>query len=267
MASPSHAHAQSPSHHHGHSHRKLSLRHSDPSTLTPTTSDNHHRHDHDAVCPHDHEHANLMSRHHHSASHGSDAGEDSNISLPSNSRLAEQAVAPFLAQHIPMQYNPVGHIFPPGTTSDDSAASSTKFCYRHRPDLKCRRQANEPSMEQLQNVSPPAFHSRHEQILMPSRRNWALCLSPINRLSPTSGLSSLPHPQSTATLCCRASSPNAASHNFHISPPPFVTSSRLTSCLPCPRSLALKSYATSTPLLYARPPKSVGGGGAWPTMM
>ena len=33
-----------------------------------------------------------------------------------------------------------------------AARPNTKYCYRHRPDLKCRRQADEPSMEQLQQV-------------------------------------------------------------------------------------------------------------------
>lgn len=152
MASHSQPQTQSPPHDHERNHRKLSLRHLDSPIMPPTLTPSDH-HEHEGLCPHDHEHTSLMSRHHHSLSHGGDAPDDSNISLPSGSKHAEQAVAPFLAQHIPMQYNPIGHILPPGTTSDDSAASSTKFCYRHRPDLKCRRQANEPSMEQLQNVS------------------------------------------------------------------------------------------------------------------
>ncbi|GAB7347326.1 hypothetical protein MBLNU459_g4270t1 [Dothideomycetes sp. NU459] len=145
MASQFQAQTQSPAPDHARNHRKLSLRHEDP---TPTPSDGR---DHEGLCHHDHEHDGLMSRHHHSNSHGGDAAEDSNISLPSYSKHADQAVAPFLAQHIPNQYNPLGHKLPPQTTADGFTASSTKFCYRHRPDLKCRRQANEPSMEQLQN--------------------------------------------------------------------------------------------------------------------
>jgi F-box/WD-40 domain protein MET30 len=109
------------------------------------------RHEMEGLCNHDHHH------HHH------DNATEENISIPSNSKHAEQAIAPFLAKHIPTQYNPVGHLNPhPHPTSTDpdhdhhdhhhQDTSSTKFCYRHRPDLKCRRQANEPSMEQLQNV-------------------------------------------------------------------------------------------------------------------
>ncbi|KAF7193539.1 putative E3 ubiquitin ligase complex SCF subunit sconB [Pseudocercospora fuligena] len=63
------------------------------------------------------------------------------------------SVAPFLSEHIPTQYNPIGQ---PRSHSllaqnEEEKKLSTKFCYRHRPDLKCRRQANEPSMEQLQD--------------------------------------------------------------------------------------------------------------------
>ena len=69
------------------------------------------------------------------------------IALPAASRLGGQQVAPFLARHIPRQYKPLGNAPPTPVIG-----KTTKYCYRHRPDLKCRRQANEPSMEQLQNV-------------------------------------------------------------------------------------------------------------------
>lgn len=104
----------------------------------------------EGLCHHDHEHEGHKFRHH-------DNTNDENISIPSNSKHAEQAIAPFLAKHIPTQYNPVGHLMPQSNSDNHNHdhlqdTSSTKFCYRHRPDLKCRRQANEPSMEQLQNV-------------------------------------------------------------------------------------------------------------------
>jgi F-box/WD-40 domain protein MET30 len=65
----------------------------------------------------------------------------------------EKMITPYLAQHIPQQYNPLGggrdgQNAPPST-------ANTKYCYRHRPDLLCRRQADEPSMEQLQDVRCP----------------------------------------------------------------------------------------------------------------
>ncbi|MCJ1475276.1 hypothetical protein MMC13_003938 [Lambiella insularis] len=75
--------------------------------------------------------------------------EDTSITISSTSKLAGQRVAPFLAQHIPEQYAPLGD---PGHTDGPPIADpNTRYCYRHRPDLKCRRQANEPSMDQLQH--------------------------------------------------------------------------------------------------------------------
>lgn len=72
------------------------------------------------------------------------------ISISSTSKMAGQTVAPFLARHIPKQYAPLGS---QRSTSDDSQKDpNTKFCYRHRPDVKCRRTADEPSMDNLQRV-------------------------------------------------------------------------------------------------------------------
>jgi F-box/WD-40 domain protein MET30 len=121
----------------------------------PTDSRSVLRNEMEGLCHHDHEHEGHKYRHH-------DNLNDENISIPSNSKHAEQAIAPFLAKHIPTQYNPVGHLMPQLPNTDPNHdhtqdTSSTKFCYRHRPDLKCRRQANEPSMEQLQNVPHTPF--------------------------------------------------------------------------------------------------------------
>ncbi|KAL9084394.1 MAG: hypothetical protein Q9165_008108 [Trypethelium subeluteriae] len=83
---------------------------------------------------------------------GHAASKDHNIAISSTSKHAGQMVAPFLAEHIPEQYNPFNR--PPETSKSPPIvqnSTNTKYCYRHRPDLKCRRQANEPSMEQLQN--------------------------------------------------------------------------------------------------------------------
>jgi len=75
---------------------------------------------------------------------------DTSIYISTTSELAGKAVAPFLAQHIPEQYAPLGG---PGQTAGVVTKDpNSKYCYRHRPDLKCRRQANEPSMDQLQRV-------------------------------------------------------------------------------------------------------------------
>ena len=72
--------------------------------------------------------------------------EMENISISSTTEQARQAIVPFLAKHIPEQYAP--RSTPIAPTTDNSK----KYCNRHRPDLRCRRQVNEPSMDQLQSV-------------------------------------------------------------------------------------------------------------------
>ena len=79
------------------------------------------------------------------------AVENTNVTMSTSSKLAGQIVAPFLTKHIPEQYAHLGAMDSFG--SPKIKDSSTKYCYRHRPDMKCRRQANEPSMDQLQHVS------------------------------------------------------------------------------------------------------------------
>ncbi|KAE8153776.1 putative E3 ubiquitin ligase complex SCF subunit sconB [Aspergillus avenaceus] len=81
---------------------------------------------------------------------------DSNLRKPHSfgdtattpAKLVNENVAPFLVKHIPEQYAPLG----PRRSGkpDDLSLASSKFCYRHRPDVKCRRQADEPSMDKLQ---------------------------------------------------------------------------------------------------------------------
>jgi hypothetical protein len=78
---------------------------------------------------------------------------DSTISIPSTTRIAGQTVAPFLAKHIPQSYGPLGVQQRTQAKSQSQKDPNTKYCYRHRPDLKCRRTADEPSMDDLQRVS------------------------------------------------------------------------------------------------------------------
>lgn len=73
---------------------------------------------------------------------------DPTITLSSTSKLAGQTVAPFLARHIPEQYAPLRQ----QPASSSKKDPNTKYCYRHRPDSKCRRTADEPTMENLQRV-------------------------------------------------------------------------------------------------------------------
>ncbi|KAF2163350.1 hypothetical protein M409DRAFT_57631 [Zasmidium cellare ATCC 36951] len=106
-------------------------------------------HAHDELCRHDHDHDGMLRNEYRGSREGE---EEQNIFPHAGAKHADMTVAPFLAEHIPVQYNPVGG--DPAAQEDsniDTPKSNTKFCYRHRPDLKCRRQANEPSMEQLQN--------------------------------------------------------------------------------------------------------------------
>ena len=61
-------------------------------------------------------------------------------------------VGPFLSKHIPQQYAPQGPSGQEQSQLDGDEKGNTKYCYRHRPDIKCRRQADELTMEQLQKV-------------------------------------------------------------------------------------------------------------------
>ncbi|KAJ4299605.1 hypothetical protein N0V90_004851 [Kalmusia sp. IMI 367209] len=75
--------------------------------------------------------------------------DEHNISFVNKnaSTKIEKMIAPYLAQHIPQQYNPLGG----GGEQHVLANANTKYCYRHRPDMLCRKQADEPTMEQLQD--------------------------------------------------------------------------------------------------------------------
>lgn len=75
-------------------------------------------------------------------------------------RLANENVAPFLAKHIPEQYSLGSRSGQPAETS----SANSKYCYRHRPDLKCRRQADEPTMDKLQRELEILPHSDQQGI-------------------------------------------------------------------------------------------------------
>lgn len=87
-------------------------------------------------------------------------GSDPTITLSSSSKLAGQTVAPFLAKHIPEQYAPLGKQTQP--ISSLQKDPNTKYCYRHQPDSKCRRTADEPTMENLQRVCTHMFVKLYE---------------------------------------------------------------------------------------------------------
>ncbi|KAE9969723.1 hypothetical protein EG328_006699 [Venturia inaequalis] len=56
-----------------------------------------------------------------------------------------KSVTAFLSKHIPQTYNPMAD-----QSVTDGPSRDTNYCNRHRPDRKCRRQADEVSMEDLQ---------------------------------------------------------------------------------------------------------------------
>ena len=72
------------------------------------------------------------------------------------SNPANKNVAPFLAKHIRDQYGSMNRLQLMDQPSQEKKPNS-KYCYRHRPDLKCRRQADEPSMDQMQRVGVGLF--------------------------------------------------------------------------------------------------------------
>lgn len=79
-----------------------------------------------------------------------------------STELVGKTVSPFLKEHIPGLYAPVGKEFQDG--NDESAVlarnkdANTRYCYRHRPDSKCRRAADESKMGIIQRVSLTSFH-------------------------------------------------------------------------------------------------------------
>ncbi len=76
---------------------------------------------------------------------------DSNDTL---TELAKQNVAPFLTKYHPRQYAP--RRSEDGTTPVPRTLNGG-YCYRHQPDSKCSRQADEQSMHQIQEVGSPAL--------------------------------------------------------------------------------------------------------------
>ena len=102
---------------------------------------------------HDHEAATRNDNHPKSeyGGHKSAGQKDKRITIASTAKLAPHTVERFLARHIPDQYAPLGGLNSGGRSA--SKDPNSKFCYRHRPDTLCRRQADEPSMDKMQKVS------------------------------------------------------------------------------------------------------------------
>ncbi|PHH86782.1 hypothetical protein CDD83_9762 [Cordyceps sp. RAO-2017] len=95
-------------------------------------------------------------------------GEDNTRLMKMSTDLVGKAVSPFLKEHIPGLYAPVGKGAIEAADDAASAAAAaaatdadaepparnkdpnTRYCYRHRPDSKCRRAADETKMGFIQ---------------------------------------------------------------------------------------------------------------------
>ncbi|KAI1330350.1 quinon protein alcohol dehydrogenase-like superfamily [Xylariaceae sp. FL0255] len=79
--------------------------------------------------------------------------EDEDASrIPNMSRqFMNQSVTPFLREHIPSSYAPVGKPDLPSMVELRTKDPNSKYCYRHRPDSKCRRAADESKMALIQS--------------------------------------------------------------------------------------------------------------------
>ncbi|RMZ82128.1 hypothetical protein DV737_g2189, partial [Chaetothyriales sp. CBS 132003] len=101
-------------------------------------------------------------------------GKDKAAAAAPVSKLAPHAVTPFLARHVPSQYAPLG----PRANDEEADAQTqmqphskpqpdpnSKYCYRHRPDMLCRKQADEPSMEALQKDLEAMPHEDRQGIV------------------------------------------------------------------------------------------------------
>ncbi|KAK4238984.1 hypothetical protein C8A03DRAFT_14600 [Achaetomium macrosporum] len=65
-----------------------------------------------------------------------------------SSSLIGKTVTPFLKEYIPSLYAPIGK--PNNEQTAREKDPNTKYCYRHRPDSKCRRAADEAKMVMIQ---------------------------------------------------------------------------------------------------------------------
>lgn len=70
------------------------------------------------------------------------------------STLVGQTVTPFLKEHVPNLYAPVSKIEASHYRESPAFQKNfnSKYCYRHRPDSKCRKAADEDKMAMIQTV-------------------------------------------------------------------------------------------------------------------
>lgn len=131
-----------------------------------------------------------------------DDTSESNDTTDELTKLAKQNVAPFLTKYHPRQYAPLRSM---DGTPEIPRPVNAGYCYRHQPDSKCRRQADEQSMRQLQRVclSPLRTSSILSSLTQP--RNSKHYLKVTSKASPTYGRSSPRPPQSSESSCYKES--------------------------------------------------------------
>lgn len=81
--------------------------------------------------------------------------EDGASRLPSMAQqlMGQTAVQPYLKEYIPSNYAPMsGKVNLLAMANSRTIAPSSKVCYRHRPDSKCRKAADESKMSMIQKV-------------------------------------------------------------------------------------------------------------------
>src|SRR3569833_130865 len=135
--------------------------------------------------------------------------EDRQKLIVMSPQLIGKTVTPFLKDHIPGLYAPLAKSVAADAASQTPGANS-RYCYRHRPDSKCRRAADESKMAMIQSeldLMTPAEQQAitHVRIFPdgfrttpPTRGSLEFVLT-VGR----SGACSLRRPPNIAISCCR----------------------------------------------------------------
>lgn len=203
------------------------------------------------------------------AAGSSHTDREANVStiISNNTEIVEQTVTPLLDPRIPAQHllpeasGDSHKLIPSQAETSQTEKSKKSYCYRHRPGSKCRRQVDEPSMDQLQRVRGAfgrGFAEVSDELII--HRNSKPSLKTTNRALLMCGpFSPLPRP-SNENSCFKASSPNAASPSCHTYPPASAISSGSIFSVPFLRRFHSGCSAIWIQLLCAKPHRSAGDG-------
>ncbi|KAF6832974.1 WD domain-containing protein [Colletotrichum musicola] len=111
-----------------------------------------------------------------------DEGDASRFPANMSTQLVGQTVTPFLREHIPGIYAPIGKpdVQAENNNLNQQRDPNSKFCYRHRPDAKCRRAADESKMVLIQSVSQASLDAHRDYRL----RADTPCVQELDKLPP-----------------------------------------------------------------------------------